>query len=182
MKLTAATQNFIIHWGEMGTRWGINRTIAQIHALLYLSPEPLTADEISDTLSIARSTLSTGLRELQAWGIVKVVHVLGDRRDRYETVTDVWALFRIVIDERKRRELDPTLFMLRETISQLEEHNDDDPHVRKKLIEMYDFFETIATIYGQVQELPMSSIIRFARMGDAVRQLLGLTTDKTKTP
>src|ERR1700757_965308 len=116
MELGDAAKEFILHWGEMGTRWGVNRTVAQIHALLYLSPEPLAAEEIAETLSVARSNVSTSLRELQGWGIVKVTHVLGDRRDRFESVKDAWELFRIVIEERKRREVDPTVALLRECV------------------------------------------------------------------
>src|SRR5438034_9838212 len=103
-RLSPIEQKFILHWGEMGTRWGINRTVAQVHALLYLSSQPLPAEEISQTLSVARSNVSTCLRELQGWGIVRVVHVLGDRRDHFESVKDVWDIFRIVAEERKRRE------------------------------------------------------------------------------
>ena len=114
--LSPVQQKFILHWGEMGTRWGINRTVAQIHALLFLSPAPLHAEQIADTLSVARSNVSTSLRELQGWGIVKVVHVMGDRRDHFESVKDVWELFRQVLDERKRREVDPTLTMLRDCV------------------------------------------------------------------
>ena len=102
--LTPVAQKFILHWGEMGTRWGINRTVAQVHALLFLSPHPLPADEISETLAVARSNVSTSLRELQGWRIVRVVHVLGDRRDHFESTKDVWEIFRIVSEERKRRE------------------------------------------------------------------------------
>src|SRR5881397_2735342 len=100
-RLTPVQQKFLLHWGEMGTRWGINRTVAQIHALLFLSPAPLNAEDIADALSVARSNVSTSLRELQGWGIVKVVHVMGDRRDHFETIKDVWELFRQVLDERK---------------------------------------------------------------------------------
>src|SRR5271156_6930517 len=107
--LSPVAQKFILHWGEMGTRWGINRTVAQVHALLFLSPMPLPADEISTTLAVARSNVSTCLRELQGWGIVRVVHVLGDRRDHFESIKDVWEIFRIVSAERKRREIDPAL-------------------------------------------------------------------------
>ncbi len=107
--LTPVAQKFILHWGEMGTRWGINRTVAQVHALLFLSPVPLHAEEISKTLSVARSNVSNSLRELQGWRIVRVVHVLGDRRDHFETFKDVWEIFRTVSEERKRREIDPTL-------------------------------------------------------------------------
>jgi len=98
--LAPVEEKFILHWGEMGTKWGINRTVAQVHALLYLAAKPLPADEISTTLSVARSNVSTSLRELQGWGIVRVVHVLGDRRDHFETLKDVWDIFRIVAEER----------------------------------------------------------------------------------
>ena len=104
MTLTPTCEKFILHWGEMGTRWGVNRTVAQIHALLYLSPDPLNAEQIAETLSVARSNVSNSLRELQGWGIVKVVHVLGDRRDHYESMKDVWEMFRVIVDERKKRE------------------------------------------------------------------------------
>src|SRR5262249_15894846 len=97
--LSAVDEKFILHWAEMGTKWGINRPVAQVHALLYLAPQPLPADEIAVTLSVARSNVSTSLRELQGWGIVRVVHVLGDRRDHFETLQDVWEIFRIVAEE-----------------------------------------------------------------------------------
>src|SRR5258705_1102101 len=97
-KLSPVQQKFILHWGEMGTRWGINRTVAQIHALLFLSPTPLNAEEISATLGVARSNVSTSLRELQGWGIVRVVHMLGDRRDHFESMKDVSEMLRIIDD------------------------------------------------------------------------------------
>src|SRR6204780_4964074 len=102
--LNPIAEKFVLHWGEMGARWGINRTVAQIHALLYLSPRPMHAEEIAATLSVARSNVSNSLRELQGWGIVRVAHVLGDRRDHFESLKDVWEIFRIVAEERKRRE------------------------------------------------------------------------------
>ena len=117
--LKPTEQRFVLHWGEMGTRWGINRTVAQVHALLYVSPKPLTAEEIATTLSVARSNVSTSLRELQGWGIVRVVHVLGDRRDHFESLKDVWEIFRIVAEERKRREIDPTLRVLQDCVAEL---------------------------------------------------------------
>src|SRR5258706_3500813 len=117
-RLTPIQQKFILHWGEMGTRWGINRTVAQIHALLFLSEKPLNAEEIATTLGVARSNVSNSLRELQGWGIVKVTHLLGDRRDHFESMKDVWEMFRIIVDERKKREADPTLSMLRDTLAQ----------------------------------------------------------------
>src|SRR5215217_796478 len=112
--LTPIQQKFILHWGEMGQRWGINRTVGQIHALLYLSPRPLNAEEIATTLGVARSNVSNSLKELQNWGIVRVTHVMGDRRDHFESMKDVWEMFRIILDERKKRETDPTLHLLRE--------------------------------------------------------------------
>ncbi|MGH9704912.1 MAG: GbsR/MarR family transcriptional regulator, partial [Candidatus Acidiferrales bacterium] len=113
-KLSPVTRKFILHWGEMGTRWGINRTVAQVHALLFLSPEPLHAEEIAQTLSVARSNVSTSLRELQAWRIVREVSVFGDRRQHFESMKDLWEMFRIILEERKRREIDPTITVLRE--------------------------------------------------------------------
>src|SRR5260221_11920735 len=107
--LSPIQQKFILHWGEMGTRWGINRTVAQIHALLFLSAPPLNAEDIATTLGVARSNVSNSLRELQGWGIVRITHMLGDRRDHFESMKDVWEMFGIIIDERKKREADPVL-------------------------------------------------------------------------
>jgi DNA-binding transcriptional regulator GbsR (MarR family) len=107
-KLSHVAQKFILHWGEMGTRWGINRTVAQIHALLFISKKPLSAEEIAATLEVARSNVSNSLRELQNWGIVRVVHILGDRRDHFESMKDVFEMFRVITRERKKREIDPT--------------------------------------------------------------------------
>ena len=115
----------------MGTRWGINRTVAQIHALLYLSPTPLAAEEIAETLSVARSNVSTSIRELEGWGIVRAVHVLGDRREHYESMTDVGEMFRLIVEQRKRREVDPTMQLLRQCLEQLE--GGGDPYTRERL-------------------------------------------------
>src|SRR5207244_5809439 len=114
--LPPVQQKFVLHWGEMGTRWGINRTVAQIHALLYVSERPLNAEQIAETLGVARSNVSTSLKELQGWGIVKLVHLAGDRRDHFDSMKDVWAMFRVVLDERRRREIARTLTLLRERI------------------------------------------------------------------
>src|SRR2546421_8416643 len=126
--LSSVQQKFILHWGEMGTRWGINRTVAQIHALLFISPEPLPAEEIAETLEVARSNVSTSLKELQGWGIVKLVHVMGDKRDHFESMKDAWEMFRVVLDERKKREIDPTLAMLRECIAEAEKDGTKDKY------------------------------------------------------
>src|SRR6266567_1007501 len=140
--LTPVAQKFILHWGEMGTRWGINRTVAQIHALLFISPKPLNAEDISDTLSVARSNVSTSLKELQGWGIVKLTHVLGDKRDHFESMKHVWEMFRVVLDERKKREIDPTMRMLADCIEQVHKDKATDEHTEKKLRELQDFFAT----------------------------------------
>ena len=176
MQLTPVMHKFILHWGEMGARWGISRTIAQIHALLYLAPEPLPADEIAQTLNVARSNVSTSLRELQTWGIVRVVHVLGDRRDRFETMTDVWEMFQIILDERKRREVDPTLNLLRDCLAEAEGSREETEQTRHRLAEMVHFFETMTNWYTQIRTLPQGAVIRFARMGRKVRKLLGVAS------
>src|SRR5271169_6785034 len=137
--LTPVAQKFILHWGEMGTRWGINRTVAQVHALLFLSPKPVPADEIATTLAVARSNVSTSLRELQGWGIVRVVHVLGDRRDHFESIKDVWEIFRTVAEERKRREIDPTLRVLGECVQELKATPQSDTFTRERLESMLEF-------------------------------------------
>ncbi len=177
MDLTPATQKFILHWGEMGNRWGINRTVAQIHALLYVAPQPLDAEEISQTLGVARSNVSTSLRELANWGIVRTVHVLGDRRDRFETMTDVWEMFQIVLTERKRREIDPTLALLEECVAEARgdgRNGPADPLTHERLSELLDFFRTVSNWYEQVRMLPRGAVVRFVKMGGKVRKLLGL--------
>jgi DNA-binding transcriptional regulator GbsR (MarR family) len=175
-QLTPTAQKFIIHWGEMGERWGINRTIAQIHALLYISPEPLNAEEISETLSVARSTVSAGLKELLNWGLVKVVHVLGDRTDHFETLGDVWEMARVIVDMRKRRELDPTLNMLRQAVAELD--NTDEPAAtKKKMAEMLDVLETATAIYEQGQKIPTKTIVNIAKKSGVVRKFLSSIPD-----
>ncbi len=152
--LSASQAKFILHWGELGTRWGLNRTVAQIHALLYLSPEPLPADEISTLLSVARSNVSTSLRELQAWGVVRVVHVMGDRRDHFDTIHDVWEMFTIIVEERKRREIDPTIAVLRECADEIERTTPEDKETRKRIKDLLAFFEQAASVYSEFQGMP----------------------------
>jgi len=156
----------------MGARWGINRTVAQIHALLFISPKPLNAEEIMKTLAVARSNVSTSLKELQNWGIVKVVHVMGDRRDYFESMKDVWEMFRVVLDERKKREIDPTILLLRECISESEKAKDH--YTQTRLSEMRDFFETTSGWYSQISQWPMAALQKFMKMGDRLRKLIGL--------
>src|SRR6266516_1768292 len=139
--LSPVAQKFILHWGEMGTRWGINRTVAQIHALLFLSPRPMPAEEIAATLGIARSNVSNSLHELQNWGIVRVVHVLGDRRDHFESMKDVFDMFRVITHERKKREIDPTLQVLQRCIAEAGKPKSADRYTRERLTDLLQFFE-----------------------------------------
>ena len=167
--LTPVMKNFILHWGEMGSVWGVNRTVAQIYALLYLSPEPLTADEISETLAMARSTVSTGLHELQTWSLVKVVHVLGDRRDHFESMSNVWEMYRTIIRQRKSREIDPLLAMLRTSVAEADK---DDAQVKEKLQDMLDSIETVMTIYNQVEQMPLETLVKLANLGENFGKVL----------
>ena len=155
--LTAGQQKFILHWGELGTRWGLNRTVAQIHALLYLSPKPLAADEITTLLGVARSNVSNSIRELQGWGVVRVVHIMGDRRDHFDAIHDVWEMFSIIVDERKKREIDPTLTVLRECVTEI-----DDKETRKRVKDLLSFFEDMSGFYDEFRKMP----------GGALRQVL----------
>ena len=176
-KLGPVEQKFILHWGEMGTRWGINRTVAQIHALLYLAAEPLNAEQIAETLSVARSNVSTSLKELQSWGIVRVVHTLGDRRDHFESTKDVWEMFRVVLDERKRREIDPTLSVLRSCVGDLSKDRKAEAYTRERLKEMLEFFEEAAELYQEFQRVPPRAARKFfqlkGRIGKLVDSVLG---------
>src|SRR5207302_2673920 len=173
-KLGTVEQQFVLHWGEMGTRWGINRTVAQIHALLYLSPKPLNAEEIAETLAVARSNVSTSLKELQGWGIVKLSHVLGDKRDHFESMKDVWEMFRLVLDERKKREIDPTLNILRECIAEAAKEKTTEHNTIERLRALADFFETTTAWYGQIRSWPANALVRFVKMGDKIRKMLGI--------
>ena len=169
IELTPVMKKFILHWGEMGSVWGINRTVAQIYALLYLSPKPLTADEIGETLAVARSTVSTGLHELQTWGLVKVVHVLGDRRDHFASMSDVWEMYRTIIRQRKSREIDPLLAMLRTSVTEADK---DDAQVKEKLQDMLDSLETVMTIYNQVEQMPLETLVKLANLGENFGKVL----------
>ena len=170
--LTPLQQRFVITWGEMGAKWGINRTVAQIHALLFLSPQPLDAEEIAATLGVARSNVSTSLRELQGWGIVKVAHILGDRRDHFESMKDVWEMFRIIVDERKKREADPVLAMLRDAAAEAKKPGAADAYTRDRLADMLQFFELMTTWCEQTRRLPTPAVVRMVKMGDKLGRLL----------
>jgi len=171
MQLTPVKQKFILHWGEMGTRWGVNRTVSQIHALLFLADAPLNAEEIAETLVVARSNVSNSLKELQGWGLVKIVHVLGDRRDHFETSKDVWQLFRTIVDERKRREFDPTLTVLRECV--MEQGEVDDAAALQRMQDVLDFMETLTAWMKEMENLPPETLMKILKLGAKVQKLLG---------
>ena len=172
--LTPVTKRFILHWGEMGTRWGINRTVAQIHAVLFLSETPLSAEEIVATLHVARSNVSTSLRELESWGLVKEVHVLGDRRAHFESLKDVWQMYRLILQERKRREIDPTLQMLRESVAAVERSGPSDAYARGRLTETLEFFETMTAAYEETRYLPVSVLKGFGKVRGKMKKLLSI--------
>jgi DNA-binding transcriptional regulator GbsR (MarR family) len=173
MNLSPAVQKYVLHWGEMGTRWGTNRTVAQIQALLYLSPKPLHADEIVDLLSVARSNVSTSIRELQSYGLVKMTHILGDRRDYFESLSDdVWELFRVIIAQRKQRELNPTLSMLKKCAMEVEKEKQTDKVTKERITNMLNFFETISDWYEQIQEIPTPTLQKIMKLGRRITKVI----------
>lgn len=171
MRVSPAIQKFILHWGEMGTRWGVNRTVAQVHALLYASPRPLNAEEIAQALKVARSNVSTSLRELESWGIIKPVHLLGDRREHYQSMTEVWEMARVILKERKRREIDPTLVHLRSCVAELAKAGPDDAVARQRLADMLEFLESLGALYDQVERLPTGTLQRILKMRKKMKAL-----------
>jgi DNA-binding transcriptional regulator GbsR (MarR family) len=172
MKLTDSTKQFILHWGEMGTRWGVNRTVAQVHALLYLSPESLTAEDIAETLSVARSNVSTSLKELQNWNLVQVDSRIGDRRDYFQTSSDVWALFLTVVEQRVEREILPTLTMLRRCAMEAQAERPLQPAIAARITAMQAFLEEIHHWYTQIKTLPAASLRSLIRVGSGITRIM----------
>jgi len=172
MQLSPAVEKYVLHWGEMGTRWGTNRTVAQIQALLYLSPHPLRADQIVDALSVARSNVSTSIRELQSYGLVRMTHVLGDRRDYFESLHDVWELFRVIIEQRKQRELNPTLSMLQTTAREVLDEEETDPITKQRIQNMLDFVTTTSEWYEQVRDIPTPTLTKLMQLGSKITKLV----------
>ncbi len=172
MKLSPAVEKYVLHWGEMGTRWGTNRTVAQIQALLYLSPRPMRADEIVESLSIARSNVSTSVRELQSYGLGKRTHMLGDRRDYFESPSDVWELFRVIIEQRKQRELNPTLSMLRTCAVEVADDTETDEVTKQRIRNMLQFVETTSDWYEQIQEIPTPTLQKIMKLGAKITGFL----------
>lgn len=173
MHLSAPMERFVLHWGEMGDRWGVNRSIAQIHALLYLSDKPLRADEIEAVLKLARSNISNSIRELESLGLVERVHEIGDRRDHYRTLSEPWDMLMTIAEARKKREIDPTLAVLRACVNEMENDAATPPHALKRVKRMLEFIETLTGWYDQIKRLPKSTLVALMNMGGRVARFVG---------
>jgi DNA-binding transcriptional regulator GbsR (MarR family) len=171
MNLLPLIQAFVLHFGEMGSRWGINRTVGQIYALLFLSREPLNADDIVDALGVSRSNVSMGLKELQAWNLVRLQHKPGDRRDYFSTPDDIWQIVRTLVDERKKREIDPTQTLLREVLMQTPS-TPEERHAQTRMREMHDLFELLTGWYADVQKLETERLTQLLTLGSKVQKIL----------
>ena len=173
MKLTPVMQKYVLHWGEMGSRWGVNRSVAQIQALLYLSPEPLAAEDIVEALGIARSNVSNSLKELQNWELIQVTHVLGDRRDHFQAKKDVWEIVTTIMDGRKRREIDPTVAFLKDCTAEMETDRQTPIEVKERITSMLEFTEEVGGWYEKVKVLPRSTLLKVIRMGSKLSKVVG---------
>jgi DNA-binding transcriptional regulator GbsR (MarR family) len=173
MKLTPTIQRCVLHWGEMGSRWGVSRSVAQVHALLFFAPDPLTADEIAETLAIARSNVSVSLKELQNWELVSITHVIGDRRDYFLARKDIWEVLTTIMDGRKRREIDPTLQMLRECSQDAKSDDETPEDVKERITTMLEFLEEMTGWYEQVRSMPRPTLLKLMRMGARVAKVVG---------
>ena len=171
MKLNPVAQRFILHWGEMGSKWGVNRTVSQIHALLYLTGKPLPAEDIAETLEVARSNVSTSLKELQNWNLIQVMHMMGDRRDHFTTSGDVWELFRTVVRERKEREFDPTIGVLRECLSSAD-LSKEEATAQQRIKETLMLMEALSTWGEQMLRLEPATLMKVLKLGAKIQNLL----------
>ena len=176
--LPGPVERFVLHWGEMGTSWGVNRSVAQIHALLYLSDTPLTAEDIAERLGMARSNVSTSLRELLSWNLIRRVHAMGDRRDYYEAEADMFEMVRRIAMGRKAREIDPALAVLRSCLADAKTDAAVSPSVRKRLTAMLDFTETVDRSFGEIMRLPAPTLMGLIRMGGAIARFAGRKSNK----
>ncbi|MDO4694433.1 MAG: MarR family transcriptional regulator [Eikenella sp.] len=171
MKLNPATEKFVLHWGEMGTQWGVNRTVAQIHALLFIIGRPMHAEEIVDTLGVARSNVSNSIRELQSWKLVHTVHIMGDRRDHFATDTDVWALFRTIVAERMRREIEPTEQFLRQ-LMEMPEFRQESGEVQQRVRQAHEFVGTLTSWAAEMLKLSTATLSKVLKLGASIQKLL----------
>lgn len=169
--LSPLAQRFVLHFGEMGSRWGINRTVGQIYALLYISPRALNADEIAASLDFSRSNVSMGLKELESWNLVRLQHLPGDRREYFSAPEDVWAIFKTLAEERRRREVDPTLSLLRDALLE-QAQSESDQHAQKRMREMHDLIDLVTGWFADVQKLEQGTLIKLMKLGNKVGKLL----------
>ncbi len=172
MNLSPTLERFVLHWGEMGARWGVNRTVAQIHALLYITGRPMHAEEITDTLGVARSNVSNSIRELQSWNLVRLVHIAGDRRDHFETSTSVWELSRTIIRERQRREIAPTIAVLTELLED-PAISRDPAEAKLRIRETLEFLQTLTAWSDEMLRLDSDTLGKVLKLGARVKKLLG---------
>lgn len=172
MKLTALEREFVLHFGEMGSRWGINRTVGQLYALLFLGAAPLNADQMVEKLGLSRSNVSMGLKELQAWGLVRLKHLPGDRRDYFTTPDDLWEIVRTLVQERKKREIDPTLTKLREL--QLQgPAGPDEAHAHARIVELAGLIELLTGWYEDMSRLETDRLVQLLAVGNRLQSLIG---------
>ena len=172
MDLSPTLSRFVLHWGEMGTRWGVNRTVAQIHALLFISGRPMHAEEIADTLDVARSNVSNSIRELQGWELVKLVHLPGDRRDHFATSTHVWELLRTIVRERQKREIGPTIAVLRELLAD-PAISKDPAEAKLRMRETLELLETLTAWSDEMLKLDTDTLTKVLKLGARIKKLIG---------
>ena len=172
--LTPLVRSFVAHFGEMGSRWGINRTVGQIYALIFVAPEPLHADDIAEKLEFSRSNVSMGLKELQAWRLVNLRHVPGDRREYFDAPSDAWEIFRTLAEERRRREIEPTLSMLRNALLE-PPASEEDRIALERMRGMHDLIELTTTWFDDVQRMDQQTLSKLMKMGAKVQKVLEFT-------
>jgi DNA-binding transcriptional regulator GbsR (MarR family) len=172
--LTPLVRSFVAHFGEMGSRWGINRTVGQIYALIFVSPQPLNADEIAEKLEFSRSNVSMGLKELQAWRLVNLRHLPGDRREYFDAPSDAWEIFRTLAEERRRREIEPTLSMLRNALLETP-GTEEDRVALERMRGMHDLIELTTTWFDDVQHMDQQTLAKLMKMGAKVQKVLQFT-------
>jgi DNA-binding transcriptional regulator GbsR (MarR family) len=180
--LPPLASQFVAHFGEMGSRWGINRTVGQIYALIFISPKALNADEIAEALEFSRSNVSMGLKELQSWRLVRLRHLPGDRREYFEAPADVWEIFRVLAEERRRREIEPTQSMLRSALLE-EPTSDADRHAQERMRQMHELIDRLMTWFDDVGKLAPETAMQLMGMGATVTKVLELKDRMTgKSP
>jgi len=177
-QLPEAIEHFVLHWGEMGTRWGVNRSVAQVHAFLFVSTKAQTAEQISETLGLARSNVSNSLKELLTWQLIKRVHVLGDRRDHFEAEADLWEMLMKIAVGRKHREIDPTIEMMRQCAKEADEDTKVTPLAKERINEMLEFLVTMDKWYMDMATVPKSKMFAMMKMGKTIINFVGIGSSK----